>query len=85
MSRIEKLISKIIRGSSDANIRFDEIVHLLDYLGFDERTKGSHHIFRKLGVIEKLVLQKDGNKAKCYQVKQVRRIIIKNHLGKKYE
>ena len=46
-------------------------------LGFDERTRGSHHIFRKHNVEEKINLQKDGNKAKPYQVRQVRNIILK--------
>lgn len=47
------------------------------------RVKGSHHIFRKSGVEEKINLQKDGNKAKSYQVRQVRNIIIKYKLGDK--
>jgi predicted RNA binding protein YcfA (HicA-like mRNA interferase family) len=54
---------------------------LLIYLGFDVRTKGSHHIFRKAGVEEKINLQKDGNKAKPYQVKQVRAVILTYKLG----
>ena len=45
------------------------------------RIKGSHHIFRKPGVEEKLILQKDGNKAKPYQVKQVWAVIFKYKLG----
>jgi len=49
---------------------------LLKHFGFEERIKGSHHIFRKAGIEEKINLQKDGNKAKPYQVKQVRNILI---------
>lgn len=45
------------------------------------RIKGSHHIFRMDGVEEKINLQKDGSKAKPYQVKQVRNIILKYRLG----
>jgi hypothetical protein len=45
------------------------------------RVSGSHHIFRKAGIEEKINLQKDGNKAKPYQVKQVRHIILKYKLG----
>ncbi len=44
------------------------------------RVKGSHHIFRKSGIEEKPNLQKDGNKAKSYQVRQVRNIFIKYQL-----
>lgn len=43
--------------------------------------KGSHHVFRKVGIEEKPNLQKEGNKAKPYQVKQVSNIILKYKLG----
>ena len=49
--------------------------------GFEMRIKGSHHIFRRKGIEEKPNLQKDGNKAKPYQVKQIRKIILKYELG----
>ncbi len=81
MGKYEKLIYQILRGSSDANISFLNLVNLLQHLGFEMRIKGSHHIFRKKGVEEKPNLQKDGNKAKPYQVQQVRNIIIKYKLG----
>ena len=51
--------------------------------GFDKRVSGGHHIFRKEGVLEKINLQKEGNKAKPYQVRQVRNIILKYKLGVK--
>lgn len=44
------------------------------------RIKGSHHIFWKAGVDEILNLQPVGSKAKPYQVKQVRNVIIKYRL-----
>jgi len=50
------------------------------YLGFDERIRGSHHLYRKQGVEEKINIQRTGNKAKPYQVKQIREIILKYHL-----
>ena len=77
MSKHEKLIEIILRGTSDANISFNELCQLMRTLGFDERTRGSHHIFRKHDVEEKINLQKDGNKAKPYQVRQIRSIILK--------
>lgn len=83
MGRYEKLIFQILRGTSDANILFSDLTNLLKHLEFDMRVKGSHHIFRKSGVEEKINLQKDGNKAKSYQVRQVRNIIIKYKLGDK--
>ena len=77
MRRRSRLYQRIIAGRSDANIRFDDLRTLLRRLGFDERVRGSHHTFRKLGVLEKINLQRDGSQAKPYQVQQVRQIIIK--------
>ena len=50
-------------------------------LGFEMRVRGSHHIFRKAGIEERLNLQREGNNAKPYQVRQVRAVILKYHLG----
>jgi hypothetical protein len=55
----------------------------LKYYGFDERTKGSHHIFRMAGIEDKINLQKEGSKAKPYQVRQARNIILRYKLGDK--
>ena len=85
MVQYEKLMFQILRGVSDANIAFGDLVKLLKHFGFDMRTKGSHHIFRKAGISEKLNLQKEGNKAKPYQVRQVRNVILKYKLGDKVE
>nr|WP_228039244.1 type II toxin-antitoxin system HicA family toxin [Dolichospermum sp. LEGE 00240] len=54
---------------------------LLIRLGFDERIRGSHHIFTKEGVEEILNLQPKQGKAKVYQVKQVREMLLKYQLG----
>jgi predicted RNA binding protein YcfA (HicA-like mRNA interferase family) len=79
----QKTIEKILTGISDKNIRFDELRKVLLNLGFEERVKGDHHIFTKNGVIEIINIQplKDG-KAKSYQVKQIRNIILKYKLQK---
>jgi len=81
MGKHEKLLLKILSGAADANIQFEDLCSLLKHLGFDMRVRGSHHIFRKEAVIEKINLQHDGNKAKPYQVKQVRNVILKYKLG----
>ena len=60
---------------------FRDVCQVLEHLGFEERIKGSHHIFRKSGIEEKINLQKDGPKAKSYQVKQVRAVVLKYKLG----
>jgi len=45
MSQHGKLLLKILWGTSDKNICFEELVNLLKKLGFQVRVKGSHHIF----------------------------------------
>ena len=82
MGKYEKLLLKILSGTSDANIQFEDLCHLLKHFGFDVRVKGSHHMFRKEAVIEKINLQREGNMAKPYQVKQVRNVIVKHKLGR---
>ena len=81
MGKHEKIIDKILRGKSDANIAFDDIRGLLNYLGFDERVRGSHHLYRKDGIEEKINMQRSGSKAKPYQVRQIRDILLKYHLS----
>ena len=51
--------------------------YLLKSLGFQMRIKGSHHIFYMNGIDEIINLQAKGNKAKNYQVEQVRKLILK--------
>ncbi len=75
MTQKDKLLTKLLSGTSDANTQFDGLCHLLRELGFEERIKGSHHIFTKEGVEEILNLQPRGPQAKQYQVKQVRYVI----------
>ncbi len=80
MNRHERLRRRLLGGRSDANVRFDELRSLLLNLGFVERVRGSHHIFRKDGVAERINLQRDGSHAKPYQMRQVRQVIIKYRL-----
>jgi hypothetical protein len=77
----DRLLLQILRGTSDANISFDELCGLLIRLGFEERIRGGHHIFRRQGIEERINLQRDGNKAKPYQVRQVRGVIVKHKLA----
>ncbi|MBI3939772.1 MAG: type II toxin-antitoxin system HicA family toxin [Acidobacteria bacterium] len=77
----KKTLREVLSGTSDASIRFDELCSLLESVGFAKRTKGSHNIFRKTGIEERINLQRDGNNAKPYQVKQVRAVMLKYKLG----
>jgi hypothetical protein len=52
----DKTLDQILRGDSDANIRFEELCHLLQAKGFRMRVSGSHHIFTQTGVMERINL-----------------------------
>lgn len=56
---------------------------LLSGFGFTERIKGDHHIFTMSCIEEILNIQPDGNKAKPYQVKQIRNLMLRYKLGGK--
>lgn len=81
MNRHERLLRTILAGRSDANIRFTDLCALMRYLEFDERIRGSHHMYRKEGIQERVNLQRDNGNAKPYQVRQVRRVALKYQLG----
>ena len=51
----EKTLQRILSGTADAAIRFDELCHLLASLGFEMRVRGSHHLFRRRGVTELII------------------------------
>jgi len=80
MGKHGKLLEKVLGGAADAAIRFEELCFLLKHLGFEARIRGSHFIFRKPGIPEKINLQRDGSQAKPYQIKQVRAVILKHGL-----
>jgi len=81
MSSIKKVLESVLRGTSDANIPFTSICLLLERLGFKKRVNGSHYIFFQQGIEEIINIQSQHGKAKPYQVKQVRNLILKYKLG----
>lgn len=81
MGKFEKLLIKILQGRSDANVDFADLRKLLVIFGFYERIKGSHHIFTKPELEEILNIQEIQGKAKPYQVKQVRNLVLKYQLN----
>jgi hypothetical protein len=83
MTRLDKILERILRGTSDANIPFDQLCQLLGRLGFREHIRGGHHIFTREDVEEIINLQPWAGKAKPYQVKQARNLILKYRLGGK--
>ncbi len=82
---MKSILEKALSGLADANIRFTDLRKLLLDLGFKERIKGDHHIYYQTGITEIINLQplKDG-KAKPYQVKQCRKLILKYKLNKEF-
>ena len=63
-----KLLKKAL--SSPRNMRFEEMVTLVEAFGFRlSRVKGSHHIFVHPQVQELVNLQNVGGKAKPYQIR----------------
>lgn len=81
MGKAEKLLDKILSGTSDQNIRFSELRNLLISLGLQERIRGSHHIFEGPAIKGIINLQPDQGKVKPYQVKQVREFIKEHGLN----
>lgn len=81
MTQRGKTLRMVISGTSDVNVEFDELRSLLNALGFGERIRGDHHIFSHEGIAEIINIQPTGAKAKPYQVKQIRNIILKYRLG----
>ena len=81
MGKWDKLLERVLRGTSDASIPFDDLCGLLARLGFERRTRGSHNVFRREGIMDRPNLQRSGSNAKVYQVRQVRDIILRYKLG----
>jgi hypothetical protein len=81
MSQYEKLFASLMSGTADKNFLFSDLQMILGRLGFQCRIKGDHFIYTKDEIEEIINIQPVGNKAKAYQVKQVRQAILKYHLG----
>jgi predicted RNA binding protein YcfA (HicA-like mRNA interferase family) len=73
-------MARVLGGQADSSIRFEELCSLLVRLGFHSRTRGSHRIFWRDGIEELINLQASDGNAKPYQVKQIRRVILKYNL-----
>ena len=80
MTAMLKILAAVLDAGRDNNILFTNLQRLLDYLGFEHRTRGSHFIYWHDDIEEIINIQSDGTKAKAYQVKQVRDIIRKYRL-----
>lgn len=74
-----KLLQKAL--TRPKNMRFDEMVTLVEAFGFHQsRSSGSHHIFTHPQVRELVNLQEVDGKAKSYQIQQFLRLVEKYNL-----
>lgn len=62
----------IMSGQRDNNIRFADLQHVLQSLDFLCRIKGDHFIYYRDDIPEIINIQPKGNKAKPYQIRQIR-------------
>ncbi len=77
----KKVYNAVISGNSDNNIRFNDFRNLIIDLGFEHiRQNGSHIQYFHNGINAFMNIQKDGPKAKGYEVRQLRKIIQDNNL-----
>ncbi len=67
----------VMNGKSDNNIRFAELCKMLESLNFKHRIKGDHFIYYRNDILEIINIQPNGNKAKGYEVKQIRLLFKK--------
>jgi hypothetical protein len=80
MNRHHKLLRHILLKRGDANVPFDGLCQVLRRLGFEERIKGDHHVFSMANLEEIVSIQPKGIKAKSYQVRQVRDLVLRHGL-----
>ena len=78
MASLAKIFDTILRGQSDTNVRFADLQRILKALSFQFRVKGDHFIYWREDIEEIINIQPlRGGKAKPYQVKQVRELMLR--------
>ena len=80
MNRHQKLLQHILLKRGDANVSFGGLCQVLRRLGFEERIKGDPHVCSMANVEEVVNIQPKGIKAKPYQVRQVRDLVLRHGL-----
>lgn len=64
MSTEDKLLFKLMSASADHNFRFNDVVSVLNRLGFVGRIRGDHYIFTHESVEEIINIQPRGGNGK---------------------
>ena len=49
-------------------------------MGFEERIRGSHHIYARAGIDDTVNLQPRGSEAIPYQLRQLRTVLLKHNM-----
>lgn len=80
MSKLEKLIEKILNGK---NVSYIEAENILSKLGFQLEVRGSHHTFRKPGYPRNISL-KIRPQLLQYQVDMLKEVLAEHGYKKKY-
>lgn len=78
MSKLEKLIEKILNGK---NVTYDDAENVLGYLGFTLKIRASHHIFRKPQYYRVITIKKRSQLLR-YQIDELQEV-LKDHGHKK--
>lgn len=77
MGKADKLKEKLLKGQSYQNFRFEDLVYLLNSLGFEQaRTQGSHPIFTHPKSPKLVNVQNIKGNAKPYPLRQIRAMIL---------
>lgn len=76
----KKIYDKVMSGDSDNNIRFNDLRKMLESMNFGYRVKGDHFIFYREDIPEIINIQPLGNKAKGYEVTQIRLLFNKYNI-----
>lgn len=71
MSKLEKLIERILEGR---DVSYKEAERLLRKLGFSMDSRGSHHIFRKVGYVRHISL-KQRPQLLPYQLRELKEVL----------
>jgi len=80
MKKPDRILLRVMQGISDSSIPFYDLRALLRRLGFDERIRGSHHIFTHPDIAGLLNLQESNGEAKPYQIRQFLRLAERYNL-----
>ena len=75
MSKAEKLAAKIHSGKSDKNLAFNDLCYVLERAGLQFWKRKSPDLLQRR-VLEIVNVQPRNGKAKPYQVKQVRELLL---------